>query len=305
MDRRRFIKTTGLVSFAVFTSSGFLLNGFEQQIHVIGIGGAGRNTVEYAKNTLTQGINYTIISSNLSHKGDSIRRINYHPDKNARKFKFWDQMKVQIPGNIQPVFKKEGRNKTFSFGSVVKARKNEAEDNTTSQTVKYPIHTRRDHLRLKLKSKQYLAIDKLSDDPVMYGNLMHEIFAGVVVKNDIDTVVNKYLYEGVISAKQAKDILNYMHAKLNMSMVKDWFSGRYKVVKERDIIIDGKVDRPDRVMIEGDKAIVVDYKFGDKDPTIHAKQVNNYMQRLTMLGYKQLEGYVWYISMDEVIKVEQ
>ncbi|HKK61156.1 MAG TPA: UvrD-helicase domain-containing protein [Bacteroidales bacterium] len=203
------------------------------------------------------------------------------------------------------VFKKEGRNKTFSFGSVVKARKNEAEDNTTSQTVKYPIHTRRDHLRLKLKSKQYLAIDKLSDDPVMYGNLMHEIFAGVVVKNDIDTVVNKYLYEGVISAKQAKDILNYMHAKLNMSMVKDWFSGRYKVVKERDIIIDGKVDRPDRVMIEGDKAIVVDYKFGDKDPTIHAKQVNNYMQRLTMLGYKQLEGYVWYISMDEVIKVEQ
>jgi|GEM_PF-851616 len=109
MDRRRFIKTTGLVSFAVFTSSGFLLNGFEQQIHVIGIGGAGRNTVEYAKNTLTQGINYTIISSNLSHKGDSIRRINYHPDKNARKFRFWDQMKVQIPGNIQPVFKKEGR----------------------------------------------------------------------------------------------------------------------------------------------------------------------------------------------------
>lgn len=109
MDRRRFIKTTGLVSFAVFSSSGFLLNGFEQPIHVIGIGGAGRNTVEYARNKLTQRITYTIISSDQPAKGDGISRINYHSEKNTWKTKSWAQMKVQIPENVQSVFEKEGR----------------------------------------------------------------------------------------------------------------------------------------------------------------------------------------------------
>ena len=62
--------------------------------------------------------------------------------------------------------------------------------------------------------------------------------------------------------------------------------------------------RPDRVMIKGNKAVVVDYKFGSEKSKLHHKQVANYMNLLHQMGYTSIEGYIWYLSMGEIVKVE-
>ena len=60
-----------------------------------------------------------------------------------------------------------------------------------------------------------------------------------------------------------KDYREQVVSYLNNPVHSAWFDGRYKVINERDILFcnSGKA-RPDRVMVDGKKAIVVDYKFG-------------------------------------------
>jgi hypothetical protein len=58
-------------------------------------------------------------------------------------------------------------------------------------------------------------------------------------------------------------------------------------------------------MIAGDRAVIVDYKFGDKRSANYRKQMAEYMRLLGDMGlYSKVEGYVWYISLGEIESVE-
>ena len=61
--------------------------------------------------------------------------------------------------------------------------------------------------------------------------------------------------------------------------------------------------RPDRVMINGDCVTIVDYKFGEKISPKHETQISAYVEILKQMKYSQVEGYLWYISKGEIIKV--
>jgi hypothetical protein len=61
--------------------------------------------------------------------------------------------------------------------------------------------------------------------------------------------------------------------------------------------------RPDRVMTLGDKAIVLDYKFGAMNERIYFPQVRRYMLLMHELGFKQVEGYIWAAENNELITV--
>jgi ATP-dependent helicase/nuclease subunit A len=57
------------------------------------------------------------------------------------------------------------------------------------------------------------------------------------------------------------------------------------------------------VMIEGDRATVVDFKFGESEREYYLRQVSGYMQRLSDLGYGEVRGYVWYAQLGKTIQV--
>ena len=62
----------------------------------------------------------------------------------------------------------------------------------------------------------------------------------------------------------------------------------------------GTTRRPDRVMIAGDRAVVVDYKFGDRDAERYRRQIGGYCTLLRGMGYARVEGYLWYVRRGEV-----
>ena len=62
--------------------------------------------------------------------------------------------------------------------------------------------------------------------------------------------------------------------------------------------------RPDRIMIKGDRVVVVDYKFGNITSKSHIKQVSKYMSLMREMGYKQIEGYIWYLTRSEIVQIE-
>ena len=57
-------------------------------------------------------------------------------------------------------------------------------------------------------------------------------------------------------------------------------------------------------MINGKRAVVLDYKFGKKHDIKHKQQVATYMTLLKEMGYTSIEGYVWYVSLGDVISVD-
>jgi CRISPR/Cas system-associated exonuclease Cas4 (RecB family) len=56
-------------------------------------------------------------------------------------------------------------------------------------------------------------------------------------------------------------------------------------------------------MFLGNKAVVVDYKTGDKKSDKYNLQVKRYAQTLKETGFGKVEGYLWYINQNEVEKV--
>jgi hypothetical protein len=87
--------------------------------------------------------------------------------------------------------------------------------------------------------------------------------------------------------------------------VKCWFDGNYKLLNETSILFreNGTTQKriPDRVMINGSKATVVDFKFG-KEHEAYLHQVEEYISLLQQMGFTDVEGYIWYVYNNKTIK---
>ena len=66
---------------------------------------------------------------------------------------------------------------------------------------------------------------------------------------------------------------------------------------------DGSEYRPDRVVVDGDCATVIDYKFGVREER-YASQVRRYMRLYRSFGYAQVKGFIWYVPEDELVSVQ-
>lgn len=139
------------------------------------------------------------------------------------------------------------------------------------------------------------------------GNLMHDIFSSIATRGDAERAVQRGVAKGVIPLAKQQEYLDKTNGYLDqLEGSYDWFSGRYRLLAERTILSSGERDyRPDRVMIDREgsgKAIVVDYKFGNKSDSYN-RQVRNYVSLLQDMGY-EVEGYLWYAGLGEVEQVQ-
>lgn len=143
------------------------------------------------------------------------------------------------------------------------------------------------------------------------GNLMHRLFASIRTATDADRAVSSLVSEGVLSdAAETESIRQETRRALNDPRVSGWFDGSWTLFNECNIIwtaADGSLtqERPDRVMMRGDKVVVVDYKFG-KPKRSHATQVRGYMDLLHKMGYggRSITGYLWYVDRMEIEEVK-
>ena len=130
------------------------------------------------------------------------------------------------------------------------------------------------------------------------GRLLHTLFSAIETEKDIDTAIERLIFEGVIgSRKVEEEIRKVTHKAFSMPEIQDWYSGRWQLFNECAIIYkeDGMLQtrRPDRVMMQDGQVVVVDFKFG-KPNKKYNKQVQGYMQLLTKMGYGNIRGYLWY-----------
>jgi CRISPR/Cas system-associated exonuclease Cas4 (RecB family) len=205
------------------------------------------------------------------------------------------------------------------YGNVVPSKEksnndNEKADNPFEEKPRVEIqpfsyYDSRIEFRQSRELARFLApdSDEKQEAYIAEGELMHLVLSEIEKKSDLENALKKtLLLKGLIATeKQYDKIRELLQRALNNPKALDWFNGTYKLFNERAILIANdqeKSRRPDRVMIKGDSAIVVDYKFA-REREEHSTQVKLYMDLLKKIGYKNVRGYLWYVYKNEIKEV--
>lgn len=172
----------------------------------------------------------------------------------------------------------------------------------------YPVNQRNRSLRVRIRSDEYFVDeDGTFRTGWSYGTMMHLVFSKISSVKDVNPLLNTLQEEGLLPVKDRAELQDKIMGMITQTGVERWFSeeGNRTIYNERSILCgDGKVLRPDRVIVEGDRITVVDFKFGSVEKDQYRLQVLNYMHQMEQMGYRETEGYVWYVMLGKTIKVE-
>ncbi len=172
----------------------------------------------------------------------------------------------------------------------------------------YPTSRPGAKLRLKLPSSRY--IEEAGEEAVLsprdMGVLMHRAFEGASTADDVRRAIELMAADALLSPSELTHLQEMARRAFTNPTVSGWFGGEWDEVRnEGDIVLPGDpaIRRPDRVMTRGKRAVVVDYKFGRRESAAHATQLRGYMNLLSRMGYTDVDGYLWYVSLDRILKI--
>jgi ATP-dependent exoDNAse (exonuclease V) beta subunit len=158
----------------------------------------------------------------------------------------------------------------------------------------YPTNTWYEKIKIAYQAPEYWDINN-PKSYTEYGKLLHKILAEVITEDDFNTVIEKYLNAGIINNDEANEIAALFNKMMQNEQVKEWFSGKHKVLTEPAVLLpDGNTYRPDRVVKYTDKTIVVDFKTGTEESK-HKQQILNYCHILEKLNFPKVIGYLLYL----------
>ena len=156
-------------------------------------------------------------------------------------------------------------------------------------------------LQLRLHGKGYFR-DK---EERIYGSLMHEILSAIHYPEDVHAATRLFVLNGSLREEEAPAIEERIGSLIRDTRVAEWFSTDARIFTETEILVaDGAFLRPDRVVGIGDRMIVVDYKFGRIERKGYARQVKQYMQQLSAMGHPHVEGYLWYVELGKIVRID-
>lgn len=151
--------------------------------------------------------------------------------------------------------------------------------------------------------------EKEKDNYIKIGSILHKVFSSIATTADIGQVLAQLRADGILptDSNKSQTIIDMLHKRLTDSRVKDWFSGKWTLFNECSILsMDGNGQlmerRPDRVMTDGKRVIVVDFKFGTPREE-HHRQVGEYMELISSMGYADVKGYLWYVYNNRIEEV--
>lgn len=169
----------------------------------------------------------------------------------------------------------------------------------------YPLNMNPNGLRLKLHARDFMTSPAFEDASMLdQGKVMHEVFERINTVEDLKKSFSQSVQEGKLKQEESDTLYTHFYPLITQDTIKDWFHEGNKVLTEQTIITEnGHVYRPDRIVKNNDIITVIDYKFGEKEDSKYNKQVAKYISLISEIGYKNVQGYIWYVNMNKVEQV--
>ncbi len=156
----------------------------------------------------------------------------------------------------------------------------------------------RDKIRINLEAGA-LVDGQIGATNRAIGNLVHRLLAEIKDTTDLSDRLKSHLSNGTISQDQATVVESQIQLLFDHPVAGSWFAEHDKVFIEQAIVVPmSELARPDRVMIDGKKATVVDYKTGLEKPE-HEIQIRQYGRLLEQMGFTS-EMHLYYVETNEI-----
>ncbi len=197
---------------------------------------------------------------------------------------------------------KQGEGMSFDFGEWMQASGKSRQDRTENITLsEVRSSSYEDRLRLT-----YDSFDYFTDAPQRRGRgkILHTIMSRIKSAEDIEDSLSRSMMEGDISRTEMPEYLEEIASAVASVEKYGWFTGKYDVLNEMEIIEPGgRISRPDRVLVSGNEAVAIDYKFGRQEAG-HERQIRRYMSLLSSMGYLRVKGFLWYVEQGHILGFE-
>ena len=140
--------------------------------------------------------------------------------------------------------------------------------------------------------------------PRLRGIVLHDILSEVRTADELDAAVDAALRDGRLDAAEAEKARRLLRERI--AAHPEWFPAApdgVEICNEMDLYdADGRVERPDRVIVRGRTATIVDYKFGVELDS-YRFQLKRYARLYRDLGYEVAGSFIWYVEEDKVVPV--
>lgn len=140
-------------------------------------------------------------------------------------------------------------------------------------------------------------------EAINLGNVIHELMENIKFEEDIISALNKARTTGLIEADYYQILYEKLQGLIVLLKTEGFFNKSNTILNERDINLNGKTIRPDRLEINADKEVwLLDYKTGSKNDS-HKDQIDVYAKALTTMGYTIRKKIIVYLNEEEQIYI--
>ncbi|TNJ47175.1 UvrD-helicase domain-containing protein [Tamlana fucoidanivorans] len=191
---------------------------------------------------------------------------------------------------------------TYAFGKPIKESTPSKPKHKTKTQEEF-ISVSKNYHNIKVVTTSGYLWDTRQEKAIEKGNLLHTIMSHIITKNDIESVISRFIDEGKINKAQATLLKAVVDKIVNHEKLQKYFSDAYTIYNEQDIITkQGLILRPDRIAINSKgQAVIIDYKTGLEDKT-HAQQLQSYQDALQSMKISTKKKILVYLNEDIKIK---
>ena len=143
-------------------------------------------------------------------------------------------------------------------------------------------------------------------DEIAFGNLIHQALSQLKNKNDIEIIAHQLCIEtdGYQNELLFSRIKNTLSDVFKLMESKSFISPEWTEYNELEICdVTGKILRPDRVLMNNNQVIIIDFKTGIVEKE-HRDQVLEYTIIFKAMGYEIKGAYLIYTATSTVVPID-
>ncbi len=158
------------------------------------------------------------------------------------------------------------------------------------------IYTDKDRPSFKILTRSGMLWDTGQEEAIKKGNDIHYILSHIRFARDIKNALKRAEQMGIMQHYERQAIKDKIISIVTHPKLIPLFGDGNTVLNEREILLENGTNiRPDRVVLNGNKATILDYKTGEANPK-YKQQLLSYANALTTMGYAVENKIIVYID---------
>jgi ATP-dependent exoDNAse (exonuclease V) beta subunit len=193
---------------------------------------------------------------------------------------------------LQTIGQYEPTKFSYEFGTAERKSKH-SEDNSALQSIGI-VAQKLNPTKINIAQREALMWGSAQQDAIAFGTILHEIMALIQTKETLDSALEQALELGLLLLSQRDVFKKTIQKIVDHPELSAFFETDGKIYNEQAILKNGaKTIKPDRVVLKGHQAYLLDYKTGEKHEK-HRKQITEYEIALQEMNFDVVKKVLVY-----------